>query len=124
MILPKYLDIILFTTFVPMQFAKKILAGLLAFYMLALIFMPCNDTCDSKVHHGITTIQSAQEHHEAENDICSPFCTCNCCATSVVISTAVAITTFFPSADKDFLVYDTPFFTSITADHWQPPKLS
>jgi len=107
-----------------MQNARKIIAGLLAIYMLALVFMPCKDSCDSEQHHAITTIQSAQEHHEAENDICSPFCTCNCCSTSVVVSSAVAITTFFPPADKDFPVYNAPFFSSITADHWQPPKLS
>ena len=107
-----------------MQKASKIVSGLLAIYMLALVFMPCKDVCDSQHLHAITTIQSAQEHHEAENDVCSPFCTCNCCASYVVISGGVAITTFFPTADKDFPVYDTPFFTSITADHWHPPKRS
>ena len=107
-----------------MSNARKTISGFLALYMLALVFMPCKDLCDSQQHHAITTIQSAQEHHEAENDICSPFCTCNCCASYVVISSAVAITTFFLSADKDFPVFATPFLTSITADHWQPPKLS
>jgi hypothetical protein len=107
-----------------MQNAKKITAGLLAIYMLTLVFMPCKDTCDSQQHHVITTIESAQEHHEAENDICSPFCTCNCCASFVVIANVVAITTFFPSIDKGFSIYDTPFYSSIIADHWQPPKLS
>jgi len=107
-----------------MQYARKTLAGLLAIYMLALVVMPCMDTCDSQHHNTITTIQSAQEHHEAENDICSPFCSCNCCASFIVISSVVSITTFFPPTDKDFPIYDAPFYSSISADHWQPPKIS
>ena len=114
----------LFTTFVRMQNASKIISGLLALYMLALVFMPCKDTCDSQQHHTITTVQSAQEHHEAENDICSPFCTCNCCASFVVIVNVATISTFFQSAVKDFPDYETPFYPTLPADHWQPPKLS
>ena len=107
-----------------MQNARKIIAGLLALYMLALIFMPCRDTCDSQKLPSIITIQSAQEHHEAEDDICSPFCSCNCCASYVVIANIASLHTYFHSADKDFPIYKSVFYSSISADHWQPPKLS
>jgi hypothetical protein len=107
-----------------MSNARKFISSLLTIYMLALVVMPCKDFCDSKQHYSITTVQSAQEHHEAENDICSPFCTCNCCASYVVVAKIVAISIFVPSDAKDFHVYDTPFYSSITADHWQPPKIS
>jgi len=107
-----------------MRNAKKIIAGLLAFYMLALIFVPCQDACDSREHQSITTIQSAQEHHEAENDICSPFCTCNCCASYVLVASVATISTFISSDDNSFPSYATPFYSAVAADHWQPPKLS
>ena len=112
------------STFVRMQNAKRIIAGLLAIYMLALVFMPCKDICDSQQHNTIATFQSAQEHHEAENDLCSPFCTCNCCASFVVIANAVAISTFLPFVYKHFPFYETPFYSLITAEYWQPPRLN
>ena len=114
---------ILLITFVLMQKVSKIVSGLLAIYMLALVFMPCMDMCDSQ-HHAITTIQSAQEHHEAKNDICSPFCTCNCCASFVVIINVATLSTLFQSAVKDFPDYETPFNSTLPVDHWRPPKLS
>ena len=53
-----------YPTSAPVNQTRQIIAALLAAYMLSLVLMPCNDTCDSEQYQTPPTIQSAQEHHE------------------------------------------------------------
>jgi len=103
---------------------KNYIAALLATYMFALMLMPCNDTCNSHQHDTPTTIQTAQDHHQEESDICSPFCFCSCCATSMTVQ-------HFPTYDfiprlsvQDFSLLELAFISNAHASIWQPPKIS
>ncbi|MBK6840085.1 MAG: hypothetical protein IPG90_18880 [Bacteroidetes bacterium] len=40
---------------------------------MALLIMPCHDSCDADDHSITVTIETAQDHHESESDFCSPF---------------------------------------------------
>jgi len=84
--------------------------------------MPCNDVHDGAKNQ-ITTVNQAQDHHESDNDICSPFCICSCCQGFVALTSFpdVAISSFAVSSNFSF--YTEKFFSSAAASIWQPPKL-
>lgn len=43
---------------------------------------PCSDGVDSHKHN---THQTEQQGHSHDSDACTPFCTCSCCSTVVVV---------------------------------------
>lgn len=100
----------------------RIFCLLFAFYTIGIAIAPCNDVYG---HAGTAAISlsEAQDHHEEDNDMCSPFCICACCQTiaSVVsfyhfhLASPVALSVFSSHAE-DFI--SAPFFAI-----WQPPKL-
>ena len=103
---------------------KNYIAALLSVYMITLILLPCNDTCNSHDQITPTTIQAAQDHHQADNDFCSPFCFCSCCATAM---TAIHFPVFntIPSVSvKDFTTFHQSFLSMEDSSIWQPPKFS
>src|SRR5436190_8939541 len=99
----------------------KFLSFIIACYTLALSIAPCND-----VHEGQTnvplTIQAAQEHHQEDNDICSPFCICNCCQSSVVISGFNYSQIVPVFITKNFSLNSQHSPSLFASDHWQPPR--
>ena len=61
-------------------------AFVFSIYIFALALMPCSDNADHS-HNGDNQIAITQTHSDtAEHhaDMCSPFCLCQCCQTSVV----------------------------------------
>lgn len=96
----------------------------MALYMLSLFIFPCNDTCNKDNHSAPVTVEQAQDHHEEENDICSPFCYCACCAVSFIVANVQMpeLVVNFPPATYDN--YSSNFSSSFSTSFWQPPKLS
>lgn len=69
-------------------------------YIFALALMPCSDSADHS-HDGENQIAITQTHGDAAEhhaDMCSPFCLCQCCQTSVV-ELGLA---FIPNLPADF----------------------
>lgn len=112
----------------PIIFASmKIVAFLMAFYILALSLMPCSDMhneCkDSKAK---TEISQNHNHNQDQDDHCSPFCTCACCAT---FFTAFSITpinlqkTVAFATDKKVAIHNFSLPSNHFGNIWQPPKV-
>ncbi|MFN8287985.1 MAG: DUF6660 family protein [Chitinophagales bacterium] len=103
---------------------KQLLCLLLSVYCLSISALPCRDACNSHEHKAPVTFQQASEHHEQENDQCSPFCYCACCSSTVItpaISHYIFTEVFSVSAIlpvKDSKIAEQAFAI------WQPPKLS
>ncbi|GGN04652.1 hypothetical protein GCM10010967_44560 [Dyadobacter beijingensis] len=105
---------------------KLLVAYLLAFYVLALSCIPCQD--DAPAWPGsdaaATTISKSDIGHREVIDLCSPFCICACCA-SVTISPALAalpetpVTQLVPPARFAYLQMH---YTGNLAGIWQPPQ--
>jgi len=100
---------------------KKI-ALLLAFYILALSAMPCNDIHATAIESSDTemTFQSHEEDHEHHMDLCSPFCSCDCCQT--VAETVVQIQTQIENSIINMAI--TPYFHTEKesfSSFWRPP---
>ncbi len=85
--------------------------------------MPCGDKddCNEKNH----TEQTAQnEHHDHDDEVCTPFCVCSCCATHVLFTN---FSSDFSIHKELATVYTKPANADICSaviSIWQPPKLS
>jgi hypothetical protein len=91
--------------------------------------MPCADMeVNSAAHSSIEFASNQDNHsHDKQSDLCSPFCTCNCCSAQVL--------TYFPVSAINFSVVTTiikaplPAYKSIFASNffgsiWQPPQIA
>jgi len=105
----------------------KWITAILSIYLIMLSSMPCADLEDNSAVHKTSQFSSEQNHsHEKQSDLCSPFCSCNCCGAQVLSYQANIIFEFpvksaiislqLPSYNS---VFTSNFFGSI----WQPPQI-
>ncbi|HUH35448.1 MAG TPA: DUF6660 family protein [Moheibacter sp.] len=110
----------------------KYLANILAFYMMALFIMPCDDLSKQEgfqtKNFPQQTTQQEQHDHEQNNDFCSPFCLCNCCS---AVSGIVMLKNIFDvkshhnfDLPKPKTHYKSVDFPNYIEDIWQPPKIT
>ena len=101
---------------------------ILSIYLLALSNFPCADLEVNSAAHKTAQFSSDANHsHDKQNDLCSPFCTCNCCGAQVLtyqfadsfhFQAVYSIITIQLPTYKS--VYTSSFFGSI----WQPPQIA
>ena len=107
----------------------KFVNVILSIIILTLSCMPCADMETGNVSHLSTKLASNHGNHAHDNemDLCSPFCTCNCCSVQVL--------TYFPITTIDFPIVcgvikiATPTYKSIFTSNffgsiWQPPQIA
>lgn len=91
---------------------------ILALYVFALSVQPCTDA--QVANHETCAVQTEGDQHE-HMDLCSPFCTCTCCAgvTLVVIDHSPRVSPVGSLAYND----GTAFVLSMPRiPVWQPPQ--
>jgi len=103
----------------------KFLAVILSFYLLLLTAIPCIDGLyeDISMHQTELTQERQDSHHHSDSDNCSPFCTCNCCATAVVFQPQIVQLTCFPFSENQYFPVTSVFISDPLASIWQPPKI-
>ncbi|HEX2934985.1 MAG TPA: DUF6660 family protein [Bacteroidales bacterium] len=100
----------------------KIIVAILSVYTLFLTAMPCVDVVKDRIGHATEHSTSSDNHHMPGDDHCSPFCSCQCCATPVVFMDYTVQFDCFPFVQKLLSGYS-PSYLSIThIAIWQPPK--
>lgn len=90
--------------------------------------MPCADMEINSAGHSLAVHQLTHENHSHDktSDLCTPFCTCNCCGAQIL--------SFFPTISYDFPLISRviktpkPFYKSVFASNfhgsiWQPPQI-
>jgi hypothetical protein len=99
----------------------KYVAFIFSIYILTLNLAPCADsvvTDDAKIESS----QNTSDHHQ-DLDVCSPFCSCQCCHISTTNMQFADIKLDIPYiSTKDFfylIVSENSFSASIS----QPPKV-
>jgi len=103
----------------------KTFAFILSLYVLALTAIPCIDVQKEGAMYRIEVSQNNQDtHNQGEKDHCSPFCTCNCCATSVIFQEHLYLPDSFSFYEKQYFPVSSTFFTDPLASIWQPPKIA
>lgn len=103
--------------------AKGILAFFLAVYVVALTLNPCVDkeiSCPgSHVENHGNSDQGAGDEHK---DLCSPFCTCNCCNISMEVAAPMLLPAT-PILQNTLTYFYNPQLLSVFLPSiWDPPK--
>ena len=112
----------------------KMAIHIFTIYMLALARVPCGDSGSGImeiVNHFFGFEHQDYSDHEqhsntCDDDLCSPFCICSCCASTVdypvklpfLIKSLPSIPEAIPSFVPNIIF--SSFYTSI----WQPPRFS
>ncbi len=103
----------------------KQLIFIFAFIFAGIAILPCQDVaasqqeCDTAVNG-----HKAGDPHagDASSDLCSPFCSCQCCHihTALLTDASAAVFTAFIETDKDHFV--PAMFSKQFYSIWHPPK--
>jgi hypothetical protein len=97
---------------------------IVSFYVILLTAIPCIDASDCGYIQNSEHGQGAKdEHNDEDAGHCSPFCTCNCCATSVIFQEMPIQLKSFSIIEKQYIPLSTGFFSDPTDNIWQPPKI-
>ncbi|MFK6999275.1 DUF6660 family protein [Flavobacterium oreochromis] len=107
----------------------RLLYIILSVYFLILSGLPCLDT----IEHERSIAKSATSDHSHKghthtDDLCSPFCTCNCCGTQVLVYQSIISYDFenLPTiiTERKESLYKSVFYTNFYNNIWQPPKIA
>jgi len=104
----------------------RLVACILSIYIMVLIAIPCVDRPEDN-HLQKTEIggnaRNGHQHHDG--DQCSPFCTCNCCATPVIYQDFnVQFDSFSVIEQRISTEYTSAIFSSHLSSIWQPPQIA
>ncbi len=110
----------------------KLINFILSIYLVALSCLPCADMeVNSAAHknaHDVakTTHDHGGHSHDKENDLCSPFCNCNCCG-SQIVSYFKVVAYNFAVISKEIKTqlpsYTSKFTSNFYGSIWQPPQI-
>lgn len=110
----------------------KYFANILAFYMMALFVLPCDDLYVQEGFHTAFSHQDSfpqdPQDDKSTNDFCSPFCMCNCCNAVSGFVFSKNIFDFKNQQQFDLpkvkTLYKNIYLPNFIGDIWQPPKLT
>lgn len=98
--------------------------------MIALSCFPCADVkSQDSITHTLNEVVSSHENHshKSENDLCPPFCICNCCG-SLMLSYQPTNFFSFPLLSKSIITplhtYKSILSSSFYVSIWQPPQIA
>ena len=88
--------------------------------------MPCSDSEECS-YSPYDKISATEDHdgHDHSSEMCSPFCTCACCATNILPQNIIS---FQLTEPVGFALnshgYSIPVHSEASVSIWQPPKIS
>ena len=100
---------------------------ILAFYLILLSAIPCCafDDCPDDEMNSSATEQSASHENDDDNcGTCSPFFSCEGCATATIDYYPVPFEFSILPSSPVYTTYLPALLQQMNADVWQPPKLS
>ncbi|MET0638015.1 MAG: DUF6660 family protein [Chitinophagaceae bacterium] len=103
----------------------KLFSIILSLIMMGLSNVPCGDRGgDTCPEPGMGAYSSGGgETHSDHEDLCSPFCQCNCCAGySIHYETVAEAEIFLPGKNK-FISFLPEKISEVSLPVWQPPQI-
>jgi hypothetical protein len=98
-------------------------------YLVALSCLPCADLEVNSLAHSSQEVSANHEKHshDKENDLCPPFCICNCCGQQI-LNFNQEITLEFRKIGEE-ITTQIPTYKSISYSNfygsiWQPPQIA
>ena len=106
----------------------KWIAIVLSLYLTVLSNMPCADVEVGSAMHKTAQFSSEANHsHDKDNDLCSPFCACNCCGAQI-LTFQYSVSYDFPAAHTIISTslpnYISVFTSNFYGSIWQPPQIA
>ena len=101
----------------------KFFAYILSFYVVILTIMPCIDVNQEHAIQKTELSTNQTDNHHNGSDCCTPFCTCTCCASSIVFQYHTIDFKCYPTEREHFSEYYSSYNTSVHVSIWQPPKI-
>jgi len=102
----------------------KLFAFILTVYVGILTAYPCVDAVSDKSFQKMEVSHPTTDNHTHDCDKCSPFCTCNCCVSPVVVSVFTDQVEGCWFSQKYFFRYLPSYHSSPCSSFWQPPKIA
>jgi len=100
----------------------KLVAIILSIFTLTLSSIPCDDEIVIS-EQLVFASQSSDNHLGDSTDLCTPFCSCVCCATVVIESNAQQNISYVEIYSKEVNIYNTTIYSSDFLDKiLQPPR--
>lgn len=105
----------------------KAIRFIFALYVLFLAVYPCSDdqTCVDEQKAGIVLIANEDHNHATnEQDSCTPFCICSCCAAHIQLNQVanITITNLVHNTQLTTLYQEKPVLNK-GSSIWQPPRI-
>lgn len=103
----------------------KLLAFILAFLVLTLSVMPCADNGNPENEGKVKTELSKadQRQSDQQQDDCSPFCHCTCCAGFSINHFITSVSIIPPYESNELSCFLPSNVRAIALPIWQPPQL-
>ena len=102
---------------------KKAFNILFAIYFLLLVAVPCGDKDDcNEANH--TEIAQANDHKEHSGEVCTPFCSCACCASHFISNDFVKTLQVIATVNTVYTLHKESKISNAIIPVWQPPKLA
>jgi len=103
----------------------KFFAFIMAVLVLALSITPCADSENISKQTKAGSILVKQEQHtdDGEQDECSPFCYCTCCAGFSINYCITSIAIVSPYYIQSPGTYLSAHINEVSLPVWQPPQL-
>ena len=102
----------------------KIFAYLLSFVVLALTAIPCVDQPEDHTLQKTEITRNTTDNHQHEDGQCSPFCTCECCASPIIHADFnVSLDSFSFLLGRFSPEYASSLIPCYSGSIWQPPQL-
>ncbi len=105
----------------------KFITLILSIYLFTLSAIPCADIESENIARIVANdSQEKDNHSHKDNDLCSPFCICNCCG-QVTLNYVAAINYDFPVKIEEIKssnsFYTSAFYSNFYGSIWQPPQI-
>ncbi|MFC5282565.1 DUF6660 family protein [Pedobacter alpinus] len=100
----------------------RIFSSILMLLILAINFKPCADELPSKENTISKTIQQENPNNQNEQDDCSPFCYCACCAIRTLTRNFASLNFYAANLAKTNSVHICGKTNNAIYPVWQPPK--
>lgn len=102
---------------------KKAFHILFCIYFIALVIVPCGDKDDcNEINH--SEISQTTDHQEHSGELCTPFCSCACCATHFISKDFHSAVSIVAVINTVYTVHKESKISSAIIPIWQPPKLA
>lgn len=102
------------------------LAKILSIITVVLTLFPCSDGYaqfqENNIEISLNT-NDTQDHHSDDGDLCTPFCTCVCCASLVYFQKSLDISQIEPIGQMANNYFASNLTSGFTGRNFQPPKL-